>query len=345
MSVAASSPKVPRSNNPFREDGELSPFSRVGRVTHREISARDDHIAVPKRQATENGTLPASSFDDWMTTPYASEARGSIVSNPSGNRGYFASASNWYRDLLIGNSGTLYRDDAIDITMEIDSKGQDQLHFILKVVNLHRNSIHITIEPEARLRQEYAFHFERYAGDIPSDHSRLHHGKITMHRPYDSPPAICINYHDGEGVKNTTRVRLPLAALRFVRPVVLPSGEFFSLWGDASMSEVKNVVPLRHAFLHSAGHLDLAQALTAGRALEHLPDLDERKESYILAGAFRSHGNVLVRVEVGQPGTRREGLALVTTRSAGRTVARAIHHAMLELLCESNPMAGQQQSV
>ena len=61
---------------------------------------------------------------------------------------------------MVSSKGTLFQDEAVTIDMELERKGDDQIHFVLKVINVSSQELDIELRPEERLRQEYTFHFE-----------------------------------------------------------------------------------------------------------------------------------------------------------------------------------------
>ena len=172
MSSTYTSPRVPATTAPVVEtSASTSVLSR---------HPDDSTLAVLQEK------LPSSPFQDWIKSPYRSEARGGLVAGPDTTKGYFATASNWYRDLLTQSSGPLYQDENVSIEMENQKKGDDQFHFVLKLTNLLEDgSLKIDLAPETRIRREYIFHFEHYVDELPGGQSRLHHGQLTMNKPFD----------------------------------------------------------------------------------------------------------------------------------------------------------------
>ena len=236
------------------------------------------------------------------------------------------------------STGVLYQDESINIDMEIQRKGEDQFHFVLKLSNLHDDrSLTVEMSPESRIRREYAFHFERYSDELPPEHSRVHHGQLTMNKPFDGTPSVMLKYK-GEDVEKSVKIRLPLAAIGFVQPIVLSKDRFFNLYDDLEHTQIRNVIPLRLAFRKHPGPFDLNECVKVGGNMAILPEIDERDHNYVLACMMKKHGEVFVRIEIGDDGGRQEGLALVSTRSKNRIVCQAVHSAMLELLCECNPI-------
>ena len=144
--------------------------------------------------------------------------------------------------------------------------------------------------------------------------------------------------YSGAGSQKSVRIRLPLAIIGFVKPVVVQADRFFTLWDDLAYTEIKNVVPLRHAFRPSHARFELEQCVKANGSFALLPNIDEKASTFVLACVMKGHGEIIVRVEIGEDGGRQEGLCLVSTRSKNRVVCQAVHNSMLELLVECNPL-------
>lgn len=231
--------------------------------------------------------------------------------------------ADWYRRLMLSDSGVLYEDPYIQVGVKMSfQRNLARLQVFLG--NKHTNAL-----TQAKLSVAEVAGVASRMQPVPETLQPRQQEQTTidvaLQAPYVEPPKVCIKYTCSDVGAVSTEVTLPVPVTKFMTPMpILSPGDFFTPWKEMQAAPnkvaqmVSGVPPI---------DLDAVKTIFSGLRLGIAEGLDPNPNNLVAASGVALAGQesvlVLARLEV-DPASRTQFRITVCSRSPAAAEATKV---------------------